>query len=1402
MAKSSKPVHSAKLHIAAQPHLSFSEKQKLYSQIETIAAKASEMGFSDEELTKALDKFSKSFSKAPKQPVIDTKELDNLISTRSGEVAHKELNPEVYKKLMDRYKSPDPEKTLYRIDRRTATDRLRKGFGNIGEIENIRGLEPAGIYTVDRTQAKHWPSFFGDGGIDEGEIRNLGEFKEYIKENKQYSKDVYKLYLKPDAKVLNANTPDKWVEVLDQFADHLEAIDHPGARVLKKAVASYTDMGGDLGYAFDREVQYALEDHWGKGDVDALKKRLEGMSKEFTKFLSRNYDAVRFPDIAYGNEAVQTVLLRPGSSLLKKGKVVGTLGLALTMAAGGTGAMALGAGEAQAYTGEELLTGLHTETIEASVPQKQIEYLNRPTLSPTMRPPTDYRLVGVNTAAMVKGFVEGFIPLQAFEATKPYYETLDNAVKKIAKHLNREPNEASKMAGEVGGMITGVGKIFGFMKVGRAWMASQSSLLMKPLLHPNLLNRSLDMAAVGTAYGIGRGEVTNAGEAGETAAIWGGLEAATGVLLPAAASTLGATRRYISSAKYRQHVWDKIVEGFEKGTAKVDTSKWFGGKYGNTLQELLEPASVRLKRSPQLGTVLDEVEKLQADKYAFRKYVEERTMASAKALKDIPKGQELTLKMLGMDPSSQEYITALQHIKNRLGVDAARVIHEQRMLSRKDWTAIGKMATDTPWYTKEIKKGKVFVPNPEPFTLVTQDVPFIREAGKKPQAVFTGVVEAEGTSPVISFRIQTSEGQGTKFIKSHEQYKEFGKQYDIINKAELAKAGKWKVLKDEKDVMLLSEKVRKRNQETYVARIFQKHWDDLPHELQAEYMKYKKAPTTISRSEATNMLGASAARFLKRHNLPPDLVEALEPITQIAVNDFHGLIGAYSAIRTARAYDAISQNINACLKPSEFHAMAAKGKGLDPTKWVRVPNDKNRYFKLADKYVQRDVFLELESLVAPSGETYDITRKAMIKWKGFKTIWSPKVHVRNTVSNVMLNAVIGDHAMPMFGTGWQSYKHMAKVLADPTKAEHAALLKEMQEHNLFIGTFRSADLASLRPVTEEGVDSLIDYIAKGYKVTESKFARMYEAEEQWAKGAKYLYETRFLGVDPKKAAEDAMRSTFNYSDVTPFIKRTREAWWGAPFVTFTYKAIPALLESAVKYPWRIMAVEGVIYGANMAATNALGIQDEEWKRLNKQLPGFVSNGRYIPLPGRDSKGRIQWFDATYMLPWGLVYQMRQDYKDQGGSRVPFLGSMVMANPLVGTAAEIMHNEKYNGEPIVYSFDTAPMAGARIMAHVYQQAMPGLMIGGSDFMGMVDMIRDPNSPLGPTAAQLIAKNLGLNTYSRTEEQVNIGYLSGKKKQASEIKAELRKKVRRYPDRMDSETKKALKRLERLQGSMVD
>ncbi|HQB08093.1 MAG TPA: hypothetical protein PK712_09545, partial [Rectinema sp.] len=94
MAKSSKPVHSAKLHIAAQPHLSFSEKQKLYSQIETIAAKASEMGFSDEELTKALDKFSKSFSKAPKQPVIDTKELDNLISTRSGEVAHKELNPE------------------------------------------------------------------------------------------------------------------------------------------------------------------------------------------------------------------------------------------------------------------------------------------------------------------------------------------------------------------------------------------------------------------------------------------------------------------------------------------------------------------------------------------------------------------------------------------------------------------------------------------------------------------------------------------------------------------------------------------------------------------------------------------------------------------------------------------------------------------------------------------------------------------------------------------------------------------------------------------------------------------------------------------------------------------------------------------------------------------------------------------------------------------------------------------------------------------------------------------------------------------------------------------------------------------------------------------------------------
>src|SRR3990167_4814489 len=91
--------------------------------------------------------------------------------------------------------------------------------------------------------------------------------------------------------------------------------------------------------------------------------------------------------------------------------------------------------------------------------------------------------------------------------------------------------------------------------------------------------------------------------------------------------------------------------------------------------------------------------------------------------------------------------------------------------------------------------------------------------------------------------------------------------------------------------------------------------------------------------------------------------------------------------------------------------------------------------------------------------------------------------------------------------------------------------------------------------------------------------RLYQAEEEFFKLAKFIH-NKEKGMDTKAAVADANHWLFDYSEVPKFVDWARNSPLGAPFITFTWKALPVIVESFVTAPWRLATVA---YALNEAA---------------------------------------------------------------------------------------------------------------------------------------------------------------------------------------------------------------------------
>jgi len=470
------------------------------------------------------------------------------------------------------------------------------------------------------------------------------------------------------------------------------------------------------------------------------------------------------------------------------------------------------------------------------------------------------------------------------------------------------------------------------------------------------------------------------------------------------------------------------------------------------------------------------------------------------------------------------------------------------------------------------------------------------------------------------------------------------------------------------DVGLLSEKAFFKNAGRYMPRLY------TSKEYQNLLTKYNL--TKPNRLDLT--------RFKRRKDIPKEIREEMGEILTPGYPVAKGIMQLTHDIELGRFFRDISSN-------EQWARMKASTEAI-PEGWKQLPSNK-KLGKLSEAHVHPEIFADLQEAVRVMETPEKVWRKALGAWKFGKVIMSPKTHARNLMSNSVLAHLGG---LPMYE---QPIYLPKAVKAMKQKGDYWRMAREEGglQH-----TFTSGELGVLFDQVERqmgGVKAgslpeqfgLLGDSWAGAKKGLKKAADLYEAEEQLFKMAKFIHNIERKKMSPKAAWADAEKWLFNYSKVTRFQEKYRSKWYGAPFATFTMKALPRIAEAGVKTPWRFAVPMGIIYGLEKVAAYKIGDTPEEQKAKKALRPEwmqgkFLGSPNFARVPLIDEHGREYWLNLTYIMPWG-------DIGESGGFGPIPGGIMPMSQPFVREPMQqILNYDAFWEEPIVKEETSAGLKG--------------------------------------------------------------------------------------------------------------
>jgi len=516
---------------------------------------------------------------------------------------------------------------------------------------------------------------------------------------------------------------------------------------------------------------------------------------------------------------------------------------------------------------------------------------------------------------------------------------------------------------------------------------------------------------------------------------------------------------------------------------------------------------------------------------------------------------------------------------------------------------------------------------------------------------------------------------------------------------------------------LLDARTFQANFGKYLPRMYRKH--ELPKIIR--YVGFDKKPVRIDLS-----------RFKRRMDIPEDVRKAMGEITEAGYPTARGVAQLAQAVVRAKLFRKVTEN-------SEWVSKVAK-EGFE-----KLPDTK-ALGKLKGMYVSQPIADDIQQMMAIRSPATRLLNKVTGWWKYGKVVLNPATQARNIMSNTVLAHTIG-------GLSPARIDIYIDALADLAKKGES--YKEAKKMGLLGKTFYGAEIKGMLDVVQEGKD-VLGVLGKGLR----KAGNFYQAQEEWFKLAVFKYH-RGLGKTAEKAAKIAEEALFDYSRIPQSIRTLRSSILGVPFITFGYKALPALAKALVEHPTRFAQYRRVFKAIEDLTSEDIRKKEEEVK------PEWMKKfGRqFLRLPVKDKYGRSQYFDLSYILPW-----------------FSFAGLKPFSHPVASLFNDLTKNKDYFGNEIYSPIDNENEKYKKITLHIWKQlapTFPGLP-GTYSFDKLKSAIKKTPDYLGRTRGMgqtILDIFFGIKTYPFDIKEQKKWRKYEKEKAIREIKAQLKRTLKK-------------------------
>ena len=397
------------------------------------------------------------------------------------------------------------------------------------------------------------------------------------------------------------------------------------------------------------------------------------------------------------------------------------------------------------------------------------------------------------------------------------------------------------------------------------------------------------------------------------------------------------------------------------------------------------------------------------------------------------------------------------------------------------------------------------------------------------------------------------------------------------------------------------------------------------------------------------------------------------------------------------------------------------GRVIIPKDYAQIP-DNARYGSMRGLVVQKEIYDDLvgslkmmkpenaaEAIIGEGGLLGKTSR--LFKWSKV-TANFPAAWVRNFSSNLVFMNIGG---MPMGKIPYYLTKATREMIK--TWKGEKSIYDEVKDFGLTSSTFASVELGRIEKEFEnylnrtqrKGTPFKAFFVAKELLVTMQDWTSdKYGLVDSLGKTMMYMNGID-KGMTPQEAADHAEKWLFDYSLVKPSVKTLRQSIVGAPFITYTTKVFPLLVETALTRPWRFAPYFALPYAMAALFKETHDLDDEEYEQLMMSLQEYMREKRYagniMPLPYLDKFGRPQFLDLAYLYPWGMFTEIASEAQDDPGAIMQTLG--LLGGPVASIITVISSGgiDPFTRRPVANKLDAPEQRVKDYLTYIYNLMMP-------------------------------------------------------------------------------------------------